>query len=83
MVSMEIVWRQCGEIFLWRFYGKISLKIVWGFHGEHMVNLITRMVSMEIVWRQCGEWEILWENYSGDCPGFSWRTPGRSNYQNG
>ena len=54
MVSMEIVWRQCGEwYFLWRFYGKISLEIFWGFHGENVINLITRMVSMEIVWRQC------------------------------
>ena len=56
MVSMEIVWRQCGErYFLWRFYGKISLEIVLGFHGENMVNQITRMVSMEIVGRQCGQ----------------------------
>ena len=43
MVSMEIVWRQCEECyFLWRFYGKISLEIVLGFHGENMVNQITR-----------------------------------------
>ena len=32
MVSIESVRRQCGEsYFLWRFYGKISLKIVWDF----------------------------------------------------
>ena len=49
---METVWR---VIFLWRFYGKISLEIVWSFHGENVVNLITRMVSMEIIWIQCGE----------------------------
>ena len=52
MVSMEIVWRQCGEGY---FCGKINLEIVLGFYGENMVNLITRIVSMEIVWRQCGE----------------------------
>ena len=50
MVSMEIVWRQCGECyFLWKFYSKISLEVVQSIHGENMVNLITRMVSMEIV----------------------------------
>ena len=40
---------------LWRFYGKISLDIVWGFVGENMINQITRIVRVEIVWRQCGE----------------------------
>ena len=35
MVCMEVVWRQCGErYFLWRFYGKISLEVIWGVHGE-------------------------------------------------
>ena len=44
MVSMVIVWRQREEwYFLLRFYGKISLEIVWGFHGENMVNQITRL----------------------------------------
>ena len=45
---METVWR---VIFLWRFYGNISLEIVWGFHEENMVNLITRTV----VWRLYGD----------------------------
>ena len=28
MVSMEIVWKQCGELyFSWRLYGKISMEI--------------------------------------------------------
>ena len=31
-----------GQYFLWRFYSKISLGIVWAFHGENMVNQITR-----------------------------------------
>ena len=35
----------------WRFYGKISLEIVWGFHGENMVNQIARTV----VWRLYGD----------------------------
>ena len=26
----------------WRFYGRISLEIVWGFLGENMVNKIAR-----------------------------------------
>ena len=35
MVTIEIVWRRCGERnFTWRFYGKTSMEIVWGFHGE-------------------------------------------------
>ena len=33
MVGMEL---------LWRFYGKINLEIVWGFHGQNMVDQITR-----------------------------------------
>ena len=33
MVSMEVIWR---------FYGKISLDIVWGFHAENMANKTTR-----------------------------------------
>ena len=43
MVSMEIVWGQCGELyFLWRFYGKISLEIVWGiFMEKNMVHQTT------------------------------------------
>ena len=49
---MEAVWR---VIHLWRFYCKISLDIVFGFHGENMANLITKMASVEIMWRQCGE----------------------------
>ena len=36
---MDTVWR---VILLWRFCGKICLEIVWGFHGENMVNPITR-----------------------------------------
>ena len=58
---METVWR---VIFLWRFYSNINLEIVWGFHGENMVNLITRIV----VWRLYGDsvesdtfMEILWQ----------------------
>ena len=36
MVCMEIVWRQCGKLcILRRFYGKIILEIVCGFHGEN------------------------------------------------
>ena len=38
---METVWK---VILLWRFYGKVSVEIIEGFHGENMVNLITRMV---------------------------------------
>ena len=35
MVSIEIVFRQCGEgNFLRIFYGKISLEIVWGIFME-------------------------------------------------
>ena len=30
---------------VWRFYGKIGLEIVWHFHGESMVNQITRQPS--------------------------------------
>ena len=29
-------------ILLWRFYGKISLEIVYGFDGENMANQMTR-----------------------------------------
>ena len=32
---METVWR---VIFLLRFYGKITLQIFRGFHGENMAN---------------------------------------------
>ena len=44
---METVWRLYGDsvesdTFLWRFCGKISLEIVWGFHVENIVNQITR-----------------------------------------
>ena len=40
---MEIVWRMYGySIESDTFYGKISLEIVWGFHGENMVNQIAR-----------------------------------------
>ena len=43
MVSMETVWTQCGEsYFQRRFYGKISLEIVYGFHAEDAVNQIIR-----------------------------------------
>ena len=49
---MKAVWR---VILLWRFYGKVSLDIVWGFHGENMANLIIKMVSVEIMWREYGE----------------------------
>ena len=32
MASMVTEWRHCGEsYYLWRFYGKISLLIVWVF----------------------------------------------------
>ena len=42
MFNLETVWRQCGEgYFLWRFHDKVCLEIVWGFHGENMVNQIT------------------------------------------
>ena len=36
---METAWI---VILSWRFYGEISLKIVWGVHGENIVNQITR-----------------------------------------
>ena len=50
MVSMKIVWRQCGEsYFLWRLCGQISLKIAWGFHGEDMINQITITISILIL----------------------------------
>ena len=42
VVSMEIVWRQCEEILLLKFYGKISQEIVWRFYGKNMVDQITR-----------------------------------------
>ena len=35
---MEIVWI---VILLWRFNGRISLEIAWGFIRENMVNQIT------------------------------------------
>ena len=31
-----------SDTFLWIFYGKISLEIVWGFHRDNMANHITR-----------------------------------------
>ena len=38
---MVIVWGQCGKgYFLWRFYGKISLEIVFCFQGEKMTHQI-------------------------------------------
>ena len=41
VVSIEIVCRQCGEwYFLWRFYSKVSLEIVWGLHGENLHKCI-------------------------------------------
>ena len=36
---MEIVWR---VIHFMKIYEKISPEIIWGFHGENMVNQITR-----------------------------------------
>ena len=36
---METKWK---VILSWRFYGKISLEIVWEFLGENMVHKITR-----------------------------------------
>ena len=39
MACIEIVWRQSEDwYFLWKFYGKINLDIVWGFHGDSMTN---------------------------------------------
>ena len=38
IVSMETVWR---VILFMEIHGKMSLKIVWGFHGENMANQIT------------------------------------------
>ena len=37
------------------FYRYFMAELVQDFHGENVVNLITRMVSMEIAWRQSGE----------------------------
>ena len=37
---METVWKM---ILFMEIYGKISLEIVWGFHGEHIANQITRL----------------------------------------
>ena len=43
IVSVETVWRQSREwYFLWRFYGKFNVDIVWGFNGENVVSQITR-----------------------------------------
>ena len=47
MFRMETVWRHRGEgYFSRRFYGKVCLEIVWNFHGEIMVNQITRAVPI-------------------------------------
>ena len=41
--GMEILWRQWVRWnSWWRFYGKISLEIVWGFSEQSKVNQITR-----------------------------------------
>ena len=42
MVKMGLYGDSMEVILLWRFYGKISLEIVWGCHGGKMVNQITR-----------------------------------------
>ena len=47
MVSWLMVNGDCMEtvrmesVLFWRFYGKISLEIVWGFRGENMINQTT------------------------------------------
>ena len=60
---METVWRV--KIF-WKLYGKISLEIVWGFHGENMVNQTTRQspyhVSVNSNWIHASPpWATPWK----------------------
>ena len=40
---METEWK---VILSWRFYDKICLEIVLGFHGRNMVNQITRSILL-------------------------------------
>ena len=48
MVSMEIVCSVDGDTFYEDFYGKISLEIVLGFHGENMGNAHTIYIILFI-----------------------------------